>query len=102
MIYPPDLHINSIFSGFTLGYPPFLNNPDYIDSCVCLYILSYKAVSKIWIQGHMPENFKMIPGILPFSYFVYENHNSESTISFKLSKKSIFSSKTVQIIESEK
>ena len=63
--------------------------------------LSYKAISKIWIQGHMSENVKMIPGILPFSYFVYENHKSESKISFKLSKKSIFSSKTVQIIENE-
>ena len=63
--------------------------------------LSYKAVSKIWIQGHMSKNVKMIPGILPFSYFIYENHNSESEFSFKLSKKSLFSSKTVQIIESE-
>jgi hypothetical protein len=56
---------------------------------------------KIWIQAHMPSNVKMVPGILPFSYFIYENHNSDSKISFNLSKKSIFSSKTVQIIESE-
>ena len=63
--------------------------------------LSYRAFSKIWIQAHMPKNVKMIPGILPFSYFIYENHDSESNISFKLSKKSIFSSETAQIIESE-
>jgi inner membrane protein len=63
--------------------------------------LSYRAIMKIWIQAHMPSNVKMVPGILPFSYFIYENHNSDSKISFNLSKKSIFSSKTVQIIESE-
>ena len=73
---------------------------NYLLICYLGY-LSYKTVSKIWIQGHMPKNVKMIPGILPFSYFIYENHNSESKISFKLSKKSIFSSKTVQIIENE-
>jgi len=73
---------------------------NYLLVCYLLY-LSYRAIAKIWIQIQMPKDVKMIPGILPFSYFIYENHNSESKIIFNLSKKSIFSSKKVQIIESE-
>ena len=78
----------------------YSNLSNYFLICYLGY-LSYRALSKIWIQAHLPKNAKMIPGILPYSYSIYENHNTESKISFKLSKKSIFSSKTVKIIDSE-
>jgi len=42
-----------------------------------------------------------IPGILPFTYLVYENKKTEETISFKLIKKFQFRSKNSKLIESE-
>ena len=42
-----------------------------------------------------------IPGILPFTYLIYENKKSEEIISFKLIKKFQFRSKNSNLIESE-
>ncbi len=62
---------------------------------------TYRILTKIWVQFRLPKNIHFIPGILPFTYMVYENKKSEETISFKLIKKFQFRSKTSQLIESE-
>lgn len=82
----PELYYSNLtnfFLAFYLGY------------------LAYRSLSRLWIQARLPKNQKMIPGILPFTYYIYENHNSDTKLSFKLSKKYQFTSKIVNIIESE-
>ena len=66
-----------------------------------LSYLAYRFFSRLWIQARLPKNFMMIPGILPFTYYTYENHNSEVKLSFKLTKNYQFSSKKIQILETE-
>jgi len=63
--------------------------------------LAYKIFTKIWVQLRLPKNQKYIPGIFPFVYFIYENHNSEAKLSFALSKKYQFLPKTIKLIETE-
>jgi len=63
--------------------------------------LAYKIFTKIWVQIRLPKNQKYVPGIIPFVYFIYENHNSEAKLSFALSKKYQFLSKTIKLIETE-
>lgn len=66
-----------------------------------LFYLSYKISTKTWLKIRLPKNHYYIPGILPFVYFIYENHNSETKLSFKLTKKYQIISKTLKIIETE-
>ena len=62
---------------------------------------TYRILTKIWIQLRLPKNIYFIPGILPFTYLIYENKKSEEIISFKLIKKFQFRSKNSKLIESE-
>ncbi|TFG30511.1 MAG: metal-dependent hydrolase [Promethearchaeota archaeon] len=66
-----------------------------------LCYLAYRFLSRLWIQGRLPKNFMMIPGVLPFTYYVYENHNSDTKLSFKLTKNYQFSSKKIDILQTE-
>ena len=62
---------------------------------------TYRILTKIWVQFRLPKNRYYIPGILPFTYLVYENKKSEEIISFKLIKKFQFRLKNSNLIESE-
>jgi len=62
---------------------------------------TYRILTKIWVQFRLPKNMYFIPGILPFTYLVYENKKSEENVSFKLIKKCQFRSKNSKLIESE-
>ncbi len=62
---------------------------------------TYRLLTKIWVQFRLPKNMYYIPGIIPFTYLVYENKKSEEIISFKLIKKFQFRSKNSKLIESE-
>jgi len=62
---------------------------------------TYRILTKIWVQFRLPKNMYFIPGILPFTYLVYENKKSEENVSFKLIKKCQFRSKNSNLIESE-
>jgi hypothetical protein len=55
----------------------------------------------VWVQLRLPKNHHYIPGILPFRYYIYESHNSGTTLFFSLYKKHQFSSKKYKIIESK-
>lgn len=63
--------------------------------------LVYKIFTKVWVQLRLPKNQKYIPGILPFVYHIYENHTSESKLTFTLFKKYQFLPKTMKLIETE-
>ncbi len=65
-----------------------------------LVFLTYKLISKLWIQLRLPKDSHYIPGILPPIYYIYENHDS-GILSFKLSKKYQFIPKTYPIIKTE-
>jgi len=62
---------------------------------------TYRILTKIWVQFKLPKYMYYIPGILPFTYLVYENKKSEEILSFKLIKKFQFRSKNSILIESE-
>ena len=55
----------------------------------------YKASLRLVVQNRLPEGHLFIPGILPFSYFIYEKSEIEEQIIYKLVKIGVFSSKRV-------
>jgi membrane-bound metal-dependent hydrolase YbcI (DUF457 family) len=75
---------------------------DLINYILVFYIsyYLYKFITKIWVQGKLPENHHYIPGIFPFAYLIYENNDNEDIISFRLIKKYQFRSKATKLIES--
>lgn len=62
---------------------------------------TYRIITKIWLQFNLPYNQSYIPGILPFTYLIYENKKTEKNESYKLIKKFQFRSKNSNLIESE-
>ena len=78
----------------------FSNLVNYILGFYVVYF-SYRILTKLWVQFRLPKNMYYIPGILPFTYLIYENKKSEEIISFKLTKKFQFRSKNSKLIESE-
>ncbi|NHJ22184.1 MAG: metal-dependent hydrolase [Candidatus Lokiarchaeota archaeon] len=75
-----------LFSNFVFGF--------YI-----LY-LSYRFLVKLWFYFKLTKHEKFIPGISPLNYYIYSINTDASEQQFKLTKKSIFSSKSTIIIES--
>ncbi|MHA1191567.1 MAG: metal-dependent hydrolase [Promethearchaeota archaeon] len=78
----------------------FSNLANYVLGFYVMYFV-YRILTKIWVQSRLPKKRHYIPGILPFTYLVYENKKSEEIISFKLIKKFQFRSKNSKLIESE-
>jgi len=78
----------------------FSNLVNYFLGFYIVYF-TYRILTKIWVQFRLPKNMYYIPGILPFTYLVYENQKLEEIISFKLIKKFQFRSKNSKLIESE-
>lgn len=68
---------------------------------VYLIYFLYKIFTRLWIQSRLPKNYLFIPGIVPLSYMVYETHESEEKISFKLTKWQQIFKKSMVIIETE-
>ena len=86
----------------------YFASPEIFYSDVIYYIsyfyfgyLAYKVFTKVWVQLRLPKNHKYIPGIFPFVYFIYQNHNSEAKLSFALSKKYQFLPKKMKLLETE-
>lgn len=61
-----------------------------------LIYLSYRTLTKIWVQARLPKNSYYLPATLPFVYFVYENHSDEDQLLFKFSKNINFPQKILQ------
>lgn len=78
----------------------FSNLVNYISGFYMVYF-AYRIITKIWVQFKLPKNQSYIPGILPFTYLIYENKKSEEILSFKLIKKFQFRPKNYNLIESE-
>ena len=54
----------------------------------------YRIITKISVWLILPKNAHHIPGILPFSYLIYQNQSSEEVLTFKLTKKLQFRNKS--------
>ncbi|MFX0177979.1 MAG: metal-dependent hydrolase, partial [Candidatus Hodarchaeota archaeon] len=78
----------------------FSNLIFYIFGFYIVY-LSYRIFTKVWIQLNLPENSHYIPGLLPFTYLIYQNQNSENFIIYKLIKKVQFISKETKLLDSK-
>lgn len=78
----------------------YSNIIDYFSIFYLIYF-SYRILSKIVIQTRLFKNQKYVPGILPLTYFIYENNRSNSNLSFKLFKKKQFRSKKELLLASE-
>ncbi|MFX1571840.1 MAG: metal-dependent hydrolase [Promethearchaeota archaeon] len=96
-----------IFSGinfFTL-FMLFLTIPNYylfralttIYSSIYLCYFGARAILRILVQVKLQKNQHYVPGILPWSYFIYEKDINEDGITFKLMKKFVFSSRRKEI-----
>jgi membrane-bound metal-dependent hydrolase YbcI (DUF457 family) len=79
----------------------FFSNLVYLVSGFYVIYFSYRIITKIWVQFRLPKHQSYIPGILPFTYLIYEKKKSEEKISYKLIKKCQFRSKNSILIESE-
>lgn len=72
-----------------------------------LYLIIYsayfgfRAFLRIFAGIKLPHNQHYIPGFLPFFYLVYENQSSKNNVTFKLTKKSVFSSKKTEILNKQ-
>lgn len=98
----------ALFSGFVLIFYLILflffplvyySNIFYVFLAFYLTYLAYRLFTKIWVELRLPKNKHYIPGILPFTYFIYENDTNETMTTFKLLKKTQFLPKTIEIIE---
>jgi len=56
----------------------------------------YRIISKVWFSLNLKDNQKYLPGVLPFSYIVYNHDINENNISLRLERKYHFS-KTKEI-----
>ncbi|MFX0010198.1 MAG: metal-dependent hydrolase [Candidatus Hermodarchaeota archaeon] len=61
--------------------------------------LSYRFLVKLWFHFKLTKQEKFIPGISPLNYYIYSANTNESEKQFKLTKKSVFSSKSTIILE---
>ncbi|MFW9937577.1 MAG: metal-dependent hydrolase [Candidatus Thorarchaeota archaeon] len=73
---------------------------NYISGFYLIY-LSYRMITKIWIQFRLPKNSYYIPGLLPFTYYIYQNQNSENFNIYRLIKKVQFVSREWVLLESK-
>jgi len=85
---------------FTLPELYFSNLIYYVLSFYVLYFI-YRVITKLWVQARLPNNSLYIPGILLFSYLIYENQSEQNQQTFKLFKKLQFSSKKTLLLKSE-
>jgi len=97
-----------IFSGLNfIILISFLHiNPDYhffrtltmIYSYIYLGYFGARAILRIAVQIQLSKNEQYIPGIIPFSYFIYMKNINNGDMAFKLIKKFAFSRKSEEII----
>jgi len=66
-----------------------------------LFYLLFKFITKVWSLIYLPKNCRYIPGFVPFFYNIHETIVSGEVISYKLTKKFLFSSMNEIVIESK-
>ncbi|MFX1453435.1 MAG: metal-dependent hydrolase [Promethearchaeota archaeon] len=51
----------------------------------------YRIFSKIWFSSNLKNNQKYLPGVLPFSYFIYNHEIDKNKVTSRIERKSHFS-----------
>ncbi len=77
----------------------YFNSPNKSTSFLVINIYTYffliyylyRIITKFWIDHHLNEDQKYIPGILPIYFYIFEKKIIDNTLSFSLKKKSHFS-----------
>jgi len=100
--------ILGLFSGINLLVLliSFYVNPDYYFFMnltsfylyVYLILFGFRALLRIIIQIRSPEDSHYIPGFIPIFYLILENKESDNIFTFRLFKRSIFSTKKKELL----
>ena len=56
---------------------------------------------KIYFKVKLPPSHRFIPGITPFTYYIYSTNTKNEEEHFKLVKKSIFTSNSISLIDTK-
>ena len=76
-----------VFSYYVIGY--------------YLVYFSWRIAMKVYFKVKLPLSHRFIPGITPFTYYIYSTHTKNEETDFKLVKKSIFTSKSKILFDSK-
>jgi membrane-bound metal-dependent hydrolase YbcI (DUF457 family) len=60
-----------------------------------IFYYIYRIFTKIWINSHLKENQKYLPGVLPFYYSIFEKKIENNTFSLCIKKKSHLSKEKI-------
>jgi len=83
---------------FIMPYYHVLMDLAFFYLYIYLFYFGIKAFLRIIIQVRLPKNQKYIPGFFPFFYLIYEKNLANKSITFKLRKCFVFSSKKQDLI----
>jgi membrane-bound metal-dependent hydrolase YbcI (DUF457 family) len=83
---------------FALPYYQVLMNFAIFYLYTYLAYFGIRAFLRIIIQVRLPKNQKYIPGFLPFFYLIYEINSTNESLSFKLKRSSIFTTKKQELL----
>ncbi|MFX1487518.1 MAG: metal-dependent hydrolase [Promethearchaeota archaeon] len=70
----------------------------YLYLYIYLTYFGFRAFLRTIVQIKLPKSSQYIPGLIPFYYFIHEKSEYKDVSTFKLTKKSIFSSKNTEIL----
>ena len=103
--------ILGLFSGINLLVLliSYYVNPDYYFFMnltsfylyIYLILFGFRALLRIMIKIRSPEGSHYIPGFIPIFYLILENKESENGFTFRLFKRSIFSTKKKELISTQ-
>ena len=62
---------------------------------------AWRIIMKIYFKFKLPSSHRFIPGIAPFTYYIYSTKTENEEKRFKLVKKSIFSSNSITLLDTK-
>ena len=72
----------------------------YVSGFYIIYF-SWRIIMKIYFKVKLPPSHRFIPGITPFTYYIYSTNTKNEEEHFKLVKKSIFTSNSISLIDTK-
>lgn len=72
----------------------------YVSGFYIVYFL-WRIIMKIYFKVKLPSSHRFIPGISPFTYYIYSTNTGSDEKHFKLVKKSIFTSNSRTLIDTK-
>jgi membrane-bound metal-dependent hydrolase YbcI (DUF457 family) len=72
----------------------------YFVSGFYIVYFSWRIIIKVFFKVKLPSSDRFIPGITPFSYYIYSANTMNEEMHFKLEKKNIFTSNSRTLLDS--